>query len=393
MFQSFFIGGFECSTHRGQHGNRHDLISSTRHDRFARNDYRRLREIDITTVREGLRWHLIESRPERYDFSSVVPILRAARLEKIQILWDIFHYGFPDDVNPFENDFPHRLAQFAHSFARFLKEETDETPFICPFNEISFFAYAAGERGFFAPYNVKRGSELKRNCVRATLETIRAFREIFPSTRFMQIEPVFHVIADPERPFDQENAEEYRQSQFEAWDMIAGRKNPELGGAEEFLDVIGVNYYWYNQWILAEDPTAPGKTIELGDKQYRPFHQILEEVYERYRRPIFIAETGTENEARPTWLRYVCQEVRTAISRGVPVDGICWYPILNHPGWDDDRHCQNGLWDYCDDQGCRTIYAPLARELKRQQQLFSNKSRVSKDYNLNYQYSEELINV
>lgn len=372
MFQSFFLGGFECSTHRGRHGNRHDLIAATRHDEFALQDFRRLREVGITTAREGLRWHLIEPEPERYDFSSVLPILRAAQSEKIQVLWDIFHYGFPDDTNPFAPDFIYRFGEFSYAFAEFLKQETDDAqPFICPFNEISFYSYVAGERGAFAPYGIKRGDELKRICVHSAIEATKAVRAVFPSARFAQIEPLIHVVADEERPWDTEAAEAYRQSQFAAWEMIAGRKDPELGGAEEFLDVIGVNYYWYNQWILAEDPTAPGKTIMLGEERYRPFHQILIEVHERFRRPMFIAETGTEDDDRALWLRYICDEVRLAQSAGVPIHGICWYPILNHPGWDDDRHCHNGLWDYCNTEGCREIYAPLADELQAQLKRFS----------------------
>ncbi|HYP08997.1 MAG TPA: hypothetical protein VER03_22410, partial [Bryobacteraceae bacterium] len=48
------------------------------------------------------------------------------------------------------------------------------------------------------------------------------------------------------------------------------------------------------------------------------------------------------------------------------VEGICLYPIVNHPGWDDDRHCHNGLWDYCNESGHREIYKPLADELRTQ---------------------------
>lgn len=378
MFQSYFIGGFECSTHRGRRGNRHDLIHATRHDCFAAADYQRLRRIGISTAREGLRWHLIESQPERYDFSSVMPILAAARAEKIQVLWDLFHYGYPDDLNPFDPDFVLRFAQFAFEFADFLKRETDETAFICPFNEISFYSHAGGERGFFAPYGIRRGGELKRNCVRAAIEASKAVRSVLPDARLMQIEPVFQVIADPARPQDKEIAERYRMAQFESWDMIAGRKNPELGGAEELLDIIGVNYYWYNQWFLAEDPTAPGVTIQMDDALYRPFSRILAEVHEYYQRPLFVAETGAENENRAEWLRYVCQETRRAIANKVPVSAICWYPILNHPGWDDDRHCHNGLWDYCDAAGCREIYQPLADEIERQQRLFENAAESNK---------------
>ena len=36
-------------------------------------------------------------------------------------------------------------------------------------------------------------------------------------------------------------------------------------------------------------------------------------------------------------------EVDAAIALGVPVEGVCLYPILDHPGWDNDRYCPNGL--------------------------------------------------
>jgi hypothetical protein len=33
-----------------------------------------------------------------------------------------------------------------------------------------------------------------------------------------------------------------------------------------------------------------------------------------------------------------------------------------------DRHCYNGLWDYCNELGDREIYQPLADELQFQRQ-------------------------
>ena len=109
--------------------------------------------------------------------------------------------------------------------------------------------------------------------------------------------------------------------------------------------------------------------IEPSHLRYRPVWQMLREVYERYRRPLFVAETGIEDEARPAWLRYIGYEVRRAIAEGVPVEGLCLYPIVNHPGWDDDRHCYNGMWDYPDANGEREIYEPLARELESEKRL------------------------
>src|ERR671932_2727272 len=87
MFQSFFMGGFECSTHRLRSGKRLDVTAATSHDKFAVADYQRLQQQGIYTVREGLRWHLIEQSPEKYDFSSARSIIRAPRDTKMQVIW------------------------------------------------------------------------------------------------------------------------------------------------------------------------------------------------------------------------------------------------------------------------------------------------------------------
>ncbi|MCE7987442.1 MAG: beta-glucosidase, partial [Caldilinea sp. CFX5] len=79
LFQTFFQGGFECSSHRLRAGKRLDLISATGHDRHVRADYERLRSMGIATARDGVRWHRIETRPYRYDFSSLLPMLQAAQ--------------------------------------------------------------------------------------------------------------------------------------------------------------------------------------------------------------------------------------------------------------------------------------------------------------------------
>jgi hypothetical protein len=95
VFQSFLIGGFECSTHRTRQGSRLDLTAATSHDRHAEADYRALARHGIRTVRDGLRWHLIETAPGRYDWSSFVPTLRAAQRTGTQVIWDLAHWGWP----------------------------------------------------------------------------------------------------------------------------------------------------------------------------------------------------------------------------------------------------------------------------------------------------------
>jgi len=230
---------------------------------------------------------------------------------------------------------------------------------LSPINEISFFSWAGGEGGIFNPFAQHRGDEMKRQLVRATIQSVETMRQVNPAVRIFQIDPIINVVPRSRSAEDLRHAEEYRQSQFQAWDMITGRASPELGGRDELIDVIGVNYYIHNQFVWQ------GSMIVPSDPRYRHVSVMLQEIYERYRRPLFVAETGIEDDTRPAWFRYMCKEILSAMAEGVPVEGICLYPILNHPGWDDDRHCHNGLFDYADAAGQRAVFGPLADEIAR----------------------------
>ena len=284
----------------------------------------------------------------------------AAQKTGIQIIWDLFHYGFPDDLDIFSEEFIERFVRFSVASVEYLKSEISGTLYICPTNEISFFAWIAGEVGGFYPFAKRRGDELKHQLVRATVESIKAIRKIAPDTRFVQTDPAIRVLPSNREKQTIIDAANFHEAQFHALDVQIGKRNPEIGGAPEYLDILGINYYNYNQW---RHPS--GRRIYRHHKNYQPFHEILENFYERYKRPIFIAETGIENEARPEWFRYIYEQTKIAESRGVPIHGICLYPILNHPGWDDNRHCHNGLWDYADDVGTREIYQPLLEEISK----------------------------
>jgi polysaccharide biosynthesis protein PelF len=363
LFRSFLLGGFECATHRRRDGRRLDIVAASRHDLYAAADYARCRALGIRAVRDGIRWHRIETAPGRYDFSLELPRVRAARDAGVQVIWDLCHYGWPDDVDVFRPEFVERFAGFCRAFAELLADTGDDVPFFAPINEISFLAWAGGDVGYLNPFDCGRGPELKAQLVRAALAGIDALWSVDRRARIVHADPVIHITAHPERPDDVEAAELYRLAQFEAWDMLAGRRAPHLGGAPAYLDVVGVNFYCHNQWHHGAGP------IDRAHPAYRPFRELLREVYDRYRRPLFVAETGIEGDLRADWLRYVGGEVRAALADGVPVEGICLYPIVNHPGWDDDRHCHNGLWDYADDGGGREIHMPLYHELRRQQHL------------------------
>lgn len=354
---SWFIAGFEGSTHRRSDGTRLDLVASTHHDRFAAGDYTRMRRLGIRAAREALRWHRVEVESGVYDFSLERPRLEAALRHAVTVVWDLCHFGWPDHVDPFAPDFPDRYAAWATAVAGFLRAESGPPYWIAPQNEISFLSWAGGEVGVMNPHAVGRGPELKRQLVRGAVLAIDAMRAELPSVRFLHPEPLINVAADPARPHERHHAVQASQAQFEAWDMLAGRAAPELGGSEAHLDVLGANYYPDNQWLDG------GGTLPADSAARVRLSALLVELYRRYGREIVISETGTEDEGRAPWIREVSAEVEAARRRRVPVRGICLYPIVNHPGWEDDRHCRNGLWDYPGPRGGRRAHRPLVRHL------------------------------
>lgn len=363
--RSFFLAGFECAAQKRGDGRRLDLLASTRHDLHARADYAAVAAHGMRAARDGMRWHRIEVSPGFYDWSSVAPMAKAAAEAGVQVIWDLCHYGYPDKLDIWSASFPERFARFAKAAARFLRNESDDVPYFCPVNEISYWAWAGGDMALFNPTARRRGAELKRQLVRAAIAATDAIREVEPRARFICAEPSINVVPASARQADQAAAENYRLSQFEAHDMLAGRVAPELGGSPDKLDIIGLNFYPDNQWVLG------GGVIPMGHHDYKPFSEMLAETHERYGRPVIVSETGAERSARPAWLNYVSGEVAAARQSGVPVEAVCLYPILDYPGWENDRTCEVGLLGSPDESGRRAVYQPLAEELERQQARFA----------------------
>jgi hypothetical protein len=361
LFDSFFLAGFECSEHVLDDGRRLDLLASTRHDVLAARDFARLRSVGIQSCREGVSWVRSEPMPGRFDFTSMMSRLEAAREFGVRVIWDLMHFGWPDHVDIFASDFTERFADYAQAVAEKLADQPGPHIFT-PINEMSYLAWAGGDTARMNPFELGRGMELKAQLVAATITAIKRIRKVLPGARFLQAEPLIHIAHDRRRPDTRQFAERESRAQYQALDMLAGHQWKILGGRADLLDIVGLNFYSDNQFTLERT------TIWRGDSRYRPLSDLLLEAYHHYdQRPLLLSETGAEHDGRADWLRYVADECVLALDRGCELHGVTLYPIVNHPGWLDDRHCHNGLWDYADAAGERAVHEPLAAELRRQE--------------------------
>jgi hypothetical protein len=362
-FASFFQAGFECSSHRRRDGVRLDLIRATSHDRHVASDYRQCAELGLRTLRDGLRWHLIEQVPGKYDWSSWLPALEAAEQLGLQIIWDLFHYGSPDCIDQASPDFAKRFTDFAMAALDLQQSVSGRAPTVCPLNEISFLSWAV-DKGYFPRVGSKQRGWFKRQLVSTGIMAARAIKERWPEARIVWAEPLIHIAPHDRRRATRRGAERNLLGMYEAYDWIMGIAEPELGGDPSLVDVVGWNFYPHNQWYFK------GPTIPMGHHEYRPLADMLAEVAQRYQKPLFLAETGAEGSGRPAWLHYICDEVREAQGRGADIQGICLYPVTAYPGWDNSRHCEVGLFSPIGSNGKRHVYEPLAEELRRQRAIF-----------------------
>jgi hypothetical protein len=336
------------------------MLAATRHRDLADADYARLRAMGMTAGRDGVSWVDAARAGDAFDFHGVAPMLRAAARRSVQIVWDLMHFGWPDEIDVFAPSFSAHFARYAAAFARWHADQTDAPPFVAPINEMSFLAWAGGDVRCMNPFEAARGVELKAQLVRATIEAIEAIRAVSPRARFLSPEPVIHIVPAAAHPKTWRRVESDNLLQYQAWDMLTGAVWPSLGGHPKYLDVIGVNFYPDNQFML------DGATIEHDDVRYKPFSRMLLDVWGRYRRPMIVSETGSEGERRAPWLRYVADQCVRALKTGCELHGVTLYPVVGHPGWVDGRRCDNGLWDYAESSGARPLHAPLAAEITRQ---------------------------
>jgi hypothetical protein len=376
MFKSYFLAGFECSTGYNVHRQWIDQVSATCHDKYVDEDYGLLRDVGIRAAREAIRWPLVDNNGS-YDFSTVKPIIEASRKHGIDIIFDLFHYGYPDHINLFNEDFPKRFADYCYATARYVTSHAESTCYFTPINEPSYFAWAAGEVGVFAPHFKGRGWELKIRLAKAAIAGINAIWDACPNARIVNVDPVCRVTAPMDQPDLQRDVDNFNYNAvFQSWDMLSGRLLPELGGSPRHLDIIGINYYWTNQW----DITQPGVPLRSDDPRYMPLRNLIRYVWQRYETEILITETSHVEEMRPLWLKELVEEAEAVLDENIPLGGICLYPILGMPEW-HEQHVWTlmGLWDLIQEGEtlCRVPYAPMIEALYEAQQRLENRYQAS----------------
>ena len=381
IFPTFFLSGFECSNFSWSDGERRNLVAETGHDRHAAEDYQILNSLGIAVAREGIPWPLVD-KGGSYDFSMVDRYIEAMNASKIIPIWDLCHYGYPDDLDPFSDEFADRFARYCRAAAEYVIPKVRGPHFFTPINEITFFSYCAGEWGWAAPYRCTREdrNRLLLALSRAAIVGVKAIREVDPEARMVHIDPLVQVVAPRDRPDQVEAArQETSVNTFLAWDIICGREHPEYGGSPEILDIVGANNYSFGQMEYRE--TGPHAPLPPGDDRISPLCDMLDTVWQRYRRPMIIGETSGLGKGRADWLRDVMGESLAAVRRGMDLQGVCLFPAVDMPDWHTGEWVHNGICDVVEANGDleRVPNPRYVDELRRWQKELNRVTELDED--------------
>ncbi|RYG26443.1 b-glycosidase [bacterium] len=380
IFPSFFFAGFECSTFVWKDGERKDFIALTGHDKHLEQDCDRMSKLGIAVVRESVPWPFVDKGNGQYDWSRVDQTADSLACCDITPIWDLFHYGIPDGCDLFSDECRERFVAYARAVAEHvIPRNPDATPFFTPVNEITFFSGAATDMGWMYPFAKGRYAELKRVLCRMSIEAAKAIREVDPRARFVHVDPMIHAVAPPDHPELAEQAYEHAYEQaYEAWDMLAGKAAPELGGSKDILDIVGVNVYNFCQAQI--NPDGSRDVLGPDDPRRKPLSELLQFVWDRYHVPIVIGETSGFQEFRADWLRATMEECMKALVKGIDLQGVCLYPFVDIPDWNTQEWAKLGLYDIEDKETCERVPCePYIAELRRWQKVLDQPEWLEQD--------------
>jgi beta-glucosidase/6-phospho-beta-glucosidase/beta-galactosidase len=375
-FTSFWMAGFECTDQLNAFGNRVDFLQLTGHLDRLDEDYKKLGLFHIKTVREGIRWSQVETAPYTYNWETVGYMIEKAKAHHIQQVWDLCHFGFPGDLTPLHPHFSGRFVALCESFIHFYRSKVPVGPLIVtPVNEVSFLSWLGGDVAGTAPYCKNNGWEVKYALMRAYIKSIEAMKRIDGTIRILTTEPLVNMVP----PLNATEAQlafavQQHEQQFQVLEMLSGNICPELGGQPAYLDLLGFNYYYNNQWIAGTGEFLPWQN-EIPDSRWKPLRALLQDAYQRYQRPLVLSETSHPLEDRPLWIEFIAKECAAVLHNNIPLLGICWYPIIDRPDWDHlDCWHQSGLWDLLDvpSSTARSLHQATATAVLQAQRLLQH---------------------
>jgi beta-glucosidase/6-phospho-beta-glucosidase/beta-galactosidase/glycosyltransferase involved in cell wall biosynthesis len=340
--------GIECSTlpHLGV-----DQFAWTQHDREWLEDFKRAADSGARYLRYSVPWHWVEPERGRYSWTLADRRIEAIQELGLEPMLDVMHFGTPLWLRQAVGDveFPEALENLT---ARIVERYRSQVRTWCPINEPLVCALFAGDFGFWPPYARSwRGyMPVLSRIAQATSRSIRAIRRAHPEATVLLCD----TAETYQTKFEQLHSEVALRNnrRFVLMDLVTGRIDHHhplfdwltaYGFSELDLDwlrqnpqtpdALGLDYYPHGDWQLDMDN---GRLRQRRADVPAGLKGVARDYYDRYGLPMIVTETSIEGRPinREVWLDQLLEDARALRERGIPLNGLVWWPLIDHVDWD-----------------------------------------------------------
>ena len=337
-----FVGAFE-TTYLPGHGV--DVAETTGHDRRWRADLDEVLDAGVTTLRYPLRWHRIEPAPGRFDWSEADAVLEHLRGRGALVVLDLVHHtSYPDWL-----DDGFRDRRFGPAFERYAEAVARRYPWLQSytlFNEPFATLFLAGSEALWPPYDQGTGGfvRLLRSVLPSLSAASQCWSELLPDAEHVWVDTCEHHVGTPGDPaayaatandrrhvvLDLALGHDLDPDRPYLRELLAAGGEPLLEIAPVRVDRLGLDYYCHSEWFYDERGSHSPSPHPLG------FAALAQQYGDRYGLPMLLSETNLRGlpSDRASWLRYTLEQYELARSRGVDLDGFCWFPYVDSCDWD-----------------------------------------------------------
>ncbi len=343
------LGAFESTK---IFGTSHDILSTTRHLEYWRDDLEMLNAASIRELRYPVPWHRIESNFGEWDWEWIDgPLNLMRRLGMCPILDPLHHVSLPDWL---EHGFAN--AQFPELYTRFVRKVAERYPWADRYtvvNEPLPTTILCAHMGTWHPYH-RSDAEfvfMATNVARAICLASAQLRESNPQIELVHIDSCEHhqALDFESEPF----VEHANHRRFLFSDLILGKvrgSHPLLpylrsygfdtdqqdwfGDHQAKFDVLGLDYYAHSEIDWRWDAGEKRALINFPCGHPRGFAEVAADYMQQYRTPVMLSETniGGTPADRLTWLKFMEQEAEK-LSRVADFRGFCWFPSIDATDW------------------------------------------------------------
>lgn len=308
-----FLENSDFLRKKGEALYRQDEVALIRHDQFLETDYQLMVDIGCVGIRDAARWYVTHTAPGVFDWTWLDRVVAAAEKAKLKLYIDLWHYGYPEWLDIMSPEAPAHFAAFAEAIAK-------RYPSImhwCICNEPTLLVERGGQKGEWQPFlELADPAEFRHQICRCIIAASRVVRQLRPEALL--------ILPDPWHATDGFSEDH----QAAVIDTVLGRRDPEVGGSSDLIDIIGLNHY--------RDSTLP------------PLHKLFLNAKARWPdKPLWFTETSGPPVGwqQTEWFWWMLAETRLANQEGAGIDVFTWAPAISMYDWvDETLHLANGIW-------------------------------------------------